>query len=1028
MDPIRIAIRQPHLVAVATILILIFGIISLRRIPLQMRPTIDKPEITVSTSYPGASPQEVEDKITRPVEEMLNAVEGLKRMSSVSGTGVSRVSLEFDWGVNRDAAMVEVLNKLSRVRDLPDEADRPMAEAITSDTTSPIMWVSLRSSIETVNGDAKEMRTLLEDVIEPRIRRIDGVGGLIKSGGELREIQIVVDLKKLALQNIPLATLIAAVRLNNRTVRGGPMDSGKREYVVWTSGRAETLRTLAEMVIRREPGGVVTLSDVATIKRGHKRRDSIMRMNGRSAVAIGILRKATANVPKTARKVEAVIASLNKEFRQKKIPFQLTVMFTEVTYIDQAVSLVWGNLFAGAGLAVLVLLVFLGSWRSVFVIALSIPVSVVAVFLMIDLFGRSLNIISLAGLAFAVGMVVDNAIVVLEKIYSGLGRRDLSMEEICHQETRDVALAVLASTLTTVAVFLPIVFLSSEAGQIFKDIALGISFAVAFSFFTALTLIPTLAHLILRPEAREPGRIARLIGAVGSRFSALYRAALYAIVRPEHAARRLAVVIVVVAGFVLSLSLLPPTEYLPNGNRPMIITIARQLPGTSLETVSESVRPLEAYLLKQKEVQRIFVIFTDRFSGIGTTLKDQYGSEQQLEAFLSQMRRKTSQIAGFRYLFPMKGSIFRDPGKQFEVEIYGPDLKRLSGLADLLGGQLRQLDGVISVRSDFESGALNVEVHPRTADLAQKGLKADTLSDAVQVALGGLQVGYFLDQGREIDLTLIGDGLRYRSVAELRGLPLVTPAGKLFYLRDVGEVVEAPSPTQINRREMSRSITLTVNLSAKASLGDAISRVEQVLLKPLRAVIPSDYTVGLGETADKLNDTLSALSFSTGLAVVICYLLMVALFRSFWYPFVITTTLPMAASGAFLAIGISGAPFDTITMLGFIILAGIVVNNAILIVHEVLSLQREGMPAQQALVEGSQSRLRPIFMTATTTVLGMLPLALGTGAGTELYRGLGLAIVGGLSLSTLVTLFLVPALMALTDDFRYLLLRRPRSL
>ncbi|MFH2007624.1 MAG: efflux RND transporter permease subunit [bacterium] len=1036
MNLIRGAIRYPHTVLVATLLVVLFGVLALLRVPLQMRPSIDRPEVTVTTDYPGASPEEVEDKITRPIEEELNTVQGLRRLTSSSIQGRSLISLEFDLGINRDAALVDVLNKLGQVPTLPEEATKPVAEAVSSDTTSPMMWIGFRAKVSDAEAHVNRMRALVDDVIEPRLRRVEGVGSLIVAGGQEREVQIVVDLQRLAQRRIALTQLIRAIRESHLTVRGGPLDAGKREYVVWTVGRSNRLKAVQDIVLTRTHAGVIRVADVAEVRAGFKRRITLHRQNGQGAIALGVLRKVGANVPATAARLEQAMAELNRTFRQRDQPYYLTIMFTEVTYINEAVSLVSMNLLIGGALAVLMLLLFLGSVRSVLVIAVSIPVSLVTVFLVLEGLGRSMNIVSLAGLAFAVGMVVDNAIVVLENIHRYLSR-GTSVEQSAYDGTREVALAIAASTITTISVFLPIAFLNSEAGQIFKDIAIAISVAVAMSLVVSLTIVPMLSSLILKPlrpggDASRPRprwerwSPARWTQRAGEWTEQVYRRLLTRVLGPQKGALRWAMVVGVTAIFVFSLSRLPAAEYLPGGNRSLIITLARPLPGMNLDKTSEAVRPLEQFLLRQKETERTFMVFSQRFSAVGVVLKDGYGSEKDLQRMLDRIQGHVGSIAGFRFLFPIKASIFRIPGKQFEVELRGADLKLLAAFGKVLETQLRQVDGVISVRSDFEDGALNLQVTPDRPALADQQTTPAQLAEAIQVAVGGLRVGYYLDRGREIDLTLIGPTGRLTGSEDLRAIPMITGRGSLAYVGSLARVDTVRGPTAINRLEMERAITLTVNLRADAPLSTVMERADKQVLAPLRASLPSSYSLRLGETADRLRETLRELSSSFLLALLISYLLMVALFRSFWYPLIIITTVPMGATGAFLFVGLTGVSFDTITMLGLIILAGIVVNNAILIVHQTLTLHRQGGHTfDDSIREGSVSRLRPITMTAMTSVLGMLPLALGSGPGAELYRGLGIAIVGGLTLSTVVTLFLVPALMGIAADARTHLLGRP---
>lgn len=645
---------------------------------------------------------------------------------------------------------------------------------------------------------------------------------------------------------------------------------------------------------------------------------------------------------------------------------------------------------------------------------------VVAVFLVMQGLGRSLNIVSLAGLAFAVGMVVDNAIVVLENIhrYLVLGR---PLQESCERGTSEVALAVSASTLTTVAVFFPIIFLQSEAGQIFKDIALAISCAVGFSLIVSVTFVPMISSLLLREIPVSQQHSQQPTGwreRWGDLILAMYRWTLQPFIATGGTIRRVSLVCLVTAIFVASWTIVPDAEYLPSGNRNLILTLAKPLPGTNIHSIEAAAAPYEQFLLKQKETERIFTVFGLRFNAMGAIIKQEYSDEKNSQRLLSMFRKQAATVAGFQFLFPLRASIFRSPGKQFEVEVSGPDLGRLSGLAGVLQSRLRQLPGVISVRSDYEEGALQLHVLPDKELLREKGLSAAAIADIVQVALGGLRVGYYLTEGREVDLTLIGQHRNETTPIAMRSLPVALEDKNIVSLGAVARLQEVRAPTAINRVEMMRAITLTVNLNRKAPLSAVMNQAQHDIFRPIRSLLPQGYTMRLGETADRLRETIRDLGGSFLVALLISYLLMVALFRSFLYPLIIMATVPMATTGAFLAIGIAGVSFDTIAMLGLIILAGIVVNNGILIVHQTLQFREEGMDMETSLREGALSRLRPIMMTALTSVLGMLPLAMGAGSGTELYRGLGVAIVGGLLLSTFVTLYFVPALMALVDDLR----------
>lgn len=1039
MQLIQSSIRHPHSIIVAMALCILFGYISMRTLPLQLKPTLDRPEITIRTNYRGASPSEVEDQITIPIEDQMDGVEGLNRLSSTSSDGRSAITLEFDWGVNKDIALIDVVNKLSQVPNLPADADEPAVRAVSSDEEEPIMWF-----IMTGNKTPNEMFAIAQDIVEPRIRRVEGVGDLFISGGEEREFHVLVDPVAMAGRGVSFTQLSAALRAENRNVRGGFIDQGKRRYIVRTVGRYSTPEEILQTIIAYDAqGGPIQLQEFASVSPGYKRRLSMVRSDGEPTVAFRLIRKTGANVVKTCRLAEEAIEQLNREMEQRNLGVSLRIVNTDVEYIDQSIRLVVTNLLIGAGLASMVLLLFLRSFRSVLVVLLAIPISIITVFILLQAFGRSLNIISLAGLAFSVGMVVDNAIVVLENIY-----RHISMGKKPHlaayDGAREVWGAILISTLTTLVVFIPIIFIQEEAGQLFKDIAIAISCAIALSFLASLTIIPCASSILYRFrsirqrfEAMHPkaARVMNLMEFVwlGKSFARAYEWLMEHLIGRSlgRFLSKIGIVVLLAAAFVLSLRLLPEAEYLPSGNRNFILVFARPVVGTNLESQMESILPLERILLNMKEegrLERFFVILSDRFSAIGIVVDKRHASERQMQAMVGEIFGITRGITGFESLFPVQASIFRDPGKQFNVEISGPDLNRLNQIARSIQGQLMGMPDVVRfVRSSYQDGNPEVQVRLDRDKCARVGLRVTDVAEAVESLIAGRVVGTYEDEGKNIDLTILSAAGSMESKEALESLILVTPTRHQVKLGDIAEVGVQTGPTSIQRLEKERAIILTVNLTPETSLENAIERVEGEILTPLRTTLPGSYSLGFSGSADKLNTTLQALTSSFLLAIIIVYLLMVALFASFTYPLIIMATVPPAASGAFLGITLSHklsggfVGFEVLSMLGLVILTGVVVNNAILIVHQALNNRREGYNPDEALLLSCKTRLRPILMSASTSVFGMLPLAIGGGTGSELYRGLGATVVGGLAVSTLFTLFLVPTLLSMVQDIQWYL-------
>ncbi|NEQ80389.1 MAG: efflux RND transporter permease subunit [Moorea sp. SIO2I5] len=1059
MKLIETAVRWRHGTFVLFCLLALCGILALFQLPLELRPGGDTPEITISTSYGGAGPTEVEDLITRPIEEALEEVTGVKEITSSSRSGRSRISLEFNWGTDIDARLVDVLSKLQRVSSLPPEAGDPSVEVV-SGVSRPMMWIVLMPK-EGYDSDPDHYRDLIQDVIVPKLRQVEGVGQIITPGGREREVEVIVDPKALADRNLTLSNVVNTLRNNNRNIRGGPMVVGRREYRVRTVSRSEDVKELEGFVLRRDQSGIVYLGDVADVNIGRKLQSTVLVANDQPTAGIGIERRIGGNVPEISKGVRAVLKEMEAQLEQQGEAVQFLINYDENGYINQSIALVQQNLIMGAILASLVLLLFLGSLRTVAVIALTIPTTIITVFIVLALLGRSLNVISLAGLAFAVGMVVDNAIVVLENIFTHMQRGKNPLRAAI-DGTQEVWSAMLASTLTTVAVFAPIVLVTGEAGQLFFDIGIALSTSVLFSLFAALTLVPMLSGLFLnqaeaqqilqgmgdvgtqgldpeslRPKALRPQQrsMAAKIQLAVAKTSAVFRVwqgklegLLLKTVRwsvgGKRIGRRLAVLLIPVVLLFVSIRLLPPMDYLPEGNRNLIMWLTEPFPGTSIPEFLRLSQPARKFLAQQPEIDRTLVIASSRRKMILVYLKPDLATGRNLDDMVNRMGKVKSNFPGYRFVVARRTAIFRNPGKSYTVRVVGQDLDQLNQWAQDIIKQLRQLDGVRNARSSFVTGAPELQVIPNRVRLAEVGLSEADLGRMVEAALGGIRASEFVDGKRELDVTVELQHTVVKTPEQLRQLVIYTPNGGKVQLADVAEVVDTTGPDRIDRVDLQRSITLTVRVERSAPLGKLVQQTEQQILKPFRQTLPAGYRVELAGSADLLSETLVQLGSIFLLSLVITYLLLVALYRSFLYPIVIMATVPIGLTGALLSLVIVNripgvvVPLDMITGLGFVILTGVVVNNAILLVDRALQLQREGIDYDTSLYRAVCDRLRPIFMSAGTTVLGMLPLAVIPGKGAELYQGLGITLTGGLALSTLLTPTVVPALMGLLGDFR----------
>ncbi|HIK15280.1 MAG TPA: efflux RND transporter permease subunit [Leptolyngbyaceae cyanobacterium M33_DOE_097] len=1043
MNFIELAVRWRHGTFVLFCLLAMFGVFSLLSLPLELQPGGDRPEITITTTYPGAGPVEVEDLVTRPIEEQMEQVLGVQEISSNSRAGRSAITLEFNPDADLSDRLLDVINRLQQADSLPEESNESNVELVGG-ASSPMMWIPLVP--KDGKGDPNHYRDLAEEIIVPRLRRVEGTGQFLIVGGQQREVEVRVDPNALADRNLTIGDVVRTLQENNRDIRGGPLVLGRREYRVRTLSRSQDISQIEGFVLRRDASGTVYLRDVAEAQMGRKVQDSALVFNGTPTVAIGVIRQVGANVPQVAKGVRDTIKQLEAELNRQGEAIQFVYNYDESQYIEQSVSLVQGNLISGAVLATIVLVLFLGSLRTVAVIALTIPTTLIMVFIVMALLGRTLNIISLAGLAFAVGMVVDNAIVVIENIFTHMQRGKSAMRAAI-DGTQEVWAAMLGSTLTNVVVFLPLLMVTGEAGQLFTDMAIALSCASLFSLFAAITLVPMLSGLFLdQSEAQRmlsataQSTAAPATTLVGKFQQAVYRTSdvfrswqtkledflastvSWSIGR-RRVGRRLLLLGIPLGLLLLSVLLLPPADYLPEGNRNLVVLRAEPMPGTSIPEAIQQSQPVQEFLRSQPEVDRI--MYVDRpgaLRGIATILKPEFATTQGLAEMVDRLRAKAGDFAGYRFVIPTRISIFRDPGKEFDVDIVGADLDQLSELERDITGKLRELPGVRNVRSNFVMGAGEIQVIPNRERLAEVGLSESEIGSLVEAALGGRLASKFIDGKEELDVSVELKNTAVETPEQLRQLPIFA-RGQQIQLSDVAEVRETTGADVINHVDLERAVTLTISLAPDAPLGTLVQRADQQILEPLRSQLPAGYRLELAGSADQLARTVSQLATAFIFSVLITYLLLVALYRSFLYPVVIMATVPMGMSGALLSLVIVNrvlgwvVPLDMITALGFIILTGVVVNNAILLVDRALQLQQEGDDYDASLYNATRDRLRAIFMSAGTSVLGMLPLAVVPGQGAELYQGLGIVLTGGLAFSTVLTPTVVPAIMGLLRDF-----------
>lgn len=1033
MDIIGLSVRNGTAVVVGMILTLLFGFIAFDRIPIQMNPTIDRPIISVETEYPGAAPLEVESEIAQRIEQRLAAVEDLRKIRSYSREGEANVILEFEWGTNKDVAMIDVVKRLESVQNLPEDVEESQIENVDSEDERSILRLTIDSE-----RPVNEVRELLEDRIGPQLERVPGVGTVRWYGGSRREIQVLLDLAALNSRDVSISEVLQAISRENQTTRGGKIESARTRTLVRTVGQYTDLDEIRNTVVKKLPdGGVIRVADLGEVVDSFHETEGIGRTGGKPAINMGISKKSGTNTLEVAEAAREEVERINKELAPMGIRFWVTYDASE--YIWDSIYGVRNDLLFGASLAVFILLIFLRSISATFIVAITIPLCLIGTFVLLAAFGRSVNVISLAGLGFAAGMVVDDGIVAIENIVRHRVEYGTDRFQAARDASYEVWAPILAATLTTLAVFIPILFIQEEAGQLFRDIAASISFAVGLSLIAAITVIPMLSSRLIRKVPRlmvvelsnddirkgddQPAEAKRSrdpFVAFGSMVSGFFLWLVGLGIRFK--TLRFCVIGLIIAGFFVSLKLVPPAEYLPESRTGMLFGNMSFPSGMSLEGADRQVRKIEEYVLKdQDNYTRVFFVTRRERSFFGIFLKRDYATHENTQKVLDDVTAYAQSVlpSDVRFnLFEQSDFGWSGEGKGVSIDVSGPDLEVLRELNDELENTLRTMPGVMSVRSSLNIANPELQVHPDRERLADLGMTSRDLAIVVETLLEGTRASLYREAGKEYDLLVKARDGQILTPDQLGAVTINTPTGLDVRLDELADVRRDLGPVSIEHLEQERVISLNVSFDEEIALQTFIQRVEEEVLEPYRATIPPSYRLEMSGSADDLERTMNALGSSFLLALLIIYLLQSALFESFFYPFIIMFTIPLAMTGGLLGIWALDAKFDVITMLGFILLAGIVTKNGILLIDFALNRFRSGQAVSDAILGAIKVRMRPIFMTSATTVIGALPLALGKGHGAELYGGLGATIVGGMSLSTIFTIVLIPLILATALEFR----------
>ena len=1026
-------VRNGILMTVVALIVSVLGVLAALRVPVQMIPDLEVRTVSIETSWPGATPQDVEKEILLEQEEYLRSLPNLQRLESTASSGRAVIELDFPFGIDMTQTLIRVNNALNQVPSYPENVDEPRVFA-SSFSANAFMYFAVSPLAGNPRGlDMDMLRDFVEDNVRTRLSGVPGVSQVFVWGGAERQVRILLDPARLVDRQLTILDVRDAIRARNQNVSGGEIDSGKRRYLLRTVGRFDSVEALEALIIDRRGDALIRLADVAEVELDHFEVRSLSFFNENPIISMAVGREAGSNVIDIKYAMLDAVEQVKREVLE---PAGMTIWLTaeDAGYVEASVRNVWLNLSLGALFATAVMFLFLRSARATAVGVIGIPICTIAAFIGLLAAGRTINVISLAGVAFAIGMTLDNSIVVIESIErkrrQGLDRFRAAVEGV-----RSVWTAVLASTLTTILVFLPVLFIREEAGQLYSDVAIAISGSILASMLVAITLIPTAsARLSFGSEHRSPDKNG-LQDRILSWIDGL-------IVTPR---RRMTTIIVTIAASIAVILLLtPPAEYLPEGEEPKTFTFMSAPPGYNLETMAGIGGDVRDYFLQfvnddpnrfhrgETDVPAIkylnMAISADSVRIIAEPVR-----RADIDELMDALTERYRSYPGMR-AFAARGSIIssNDGGtRSINLDISGPNLGVIYAAALAAYRRAEQVFENPRIQSSPSSLALSqplVEVRPDWARAAELGMGAGDVGYTVAALTDGAFVDEFFEADDKIDMYLYSTTGGRTDLDSLGGLPVYTPQGSVLPLDAIATISETVDTNSIRRIDGRRTVTLNIIPPASVALEEGVEIVRRDVVAYLRnsGVLAANVSVAISGASDQLDATKAALAANYPVALVIIFLLMVAIFRHWGYPLLIMTTIPLGIAGGIVGlallngvgavlngIGLGGfqQSFDMITMLGFLILMGTVVNNPILIVDRAMRHMQAGtMSVLEAVREAVASRLRPIAMSTLTTICGLSPLVFIPGAGTELYRGVGAIVLFGILGAAVVSLTMLPAL------------------
>lgn len=1017
MGGIATFIKRPVFTTMLVMLLVVFGLGSYPSLGIDLNPDVDFPLVMVSVSFAGTSPEEMESLVTKPIEDAVSSLSGIKNLSSVTREGSSQITIEFEFGTDPKLAANEVREKVAVARKrLPDQADEPVIQRFDMGAQA-IVYYSLSSDTRS-SGDIRKLAT---DIVKDELQRIDGVADVTISGGSEREIQVAVDSKKLAAYSISMAQILDAVNSQNLNAPGGRVSEKGTELTVRTIGKYKNVADIQNVIVANKDGLLIRLSDVATVADTWAEERMLARANGQPSVLIAVQKQSGTNTVAIAEKVKTTMTSI-----QTLLPPDVKVAITRDSsqYIRSSVNDVMESMIFGGLLAVAITFLFLQNTRATIIGAIAIPTSVVATFFLLKMMNFTLNNMSLMGLSLAVGILIDDAIVVIENIYRHMELGKSPMEA-ARDGTSEISLAVMATTLSILAVFVPVGSMNGIVGQFFKQFGLTVAFAVAFSLFVALTLTPMLSAYWLKggheQTAGQSGRKSRIkifldrFEAGFLEFQQFYRRVLgWSLAHPKKL-----VAIAVLSLFANGL-LLPflGSEFQPTYDSGEFNITMNAPAGTSLEKMRELVKPVEEQVLAIQERESSYLIIGSGGQAgkatMGIKLVPAGERSRSMDKIMDELRLKFRDIGRLKVTVTNNQGMGRGDSRPVQIALRGPELDKLNQMAQQLVEKIRQIPGTTDVDISAEQSSPEIQVAVDPVRVSDAGLDTTTVATTIQMAfLGATTRNEFNPTDKDYQIRVQLEEQGRSSLDDVANLLIASKTGNFVRLGDIANVTLSSGPTQIDRESRQRQVIVYANVVG-VSAGDVTAKVKE-LMPSLN--LPLGYSYKFVGQAQTMQDSFMEIAKALLLAVVLIYMVLAAQFESFVHPFTIMLSLPFSLTGAILGLLIAGQTMNIISLIGVIMLMGLVTKNAILLVDYANQLRHQGMPIIDALIEAGAVRLRPILMTTAAMIFGMMPIALGIGSGAEMRQSMGVVLIGGLITSTMLTLLVVPAVYLLIERF-----------